>query len=305
MKKHLPQILLLFSSAFWGASFIFTKGIFESDANITPLIIISARMFVASLVTIPVLLLSRSLEKIRRKDFLWFLLLAALEPFLYSICETSGISHVSGSLASIIIATIPLLIPFGMALAYKEKLKWRAVWGCALSMLGIVIMSFGDSFTADDGWLGILLLSAAVIVAVLYTLTLVRFLNRYNPMTITAYQNLIALLYFLPLMLLCDGDKLPLVNFSPKIVFFLSFLGVFCSTVAYMCFNYGMKRLGATAGSVYNNIIPVFSLLLALAIGQESLDFSELSSWYKLAGMAVVIVGLSLAQKKNGNGERI
>ena len=73
---------------------------------------------------------------------------------------------------------------------------------------------------------------------------------------------------------------------------YLAFLGIFCSTVAYMFFNYGMRSLGATAGSVYNNIIPVFSLLLALMIGQESFSIM------KVVGMAVVLVGLTVAQRK-------
>ena len=93
-------------------------------------------------------------------------------------------------------------------------------------------------------------------------------------------------------MLIFDGSNLSQLSFSPRMWLMIGFLGVFCSTLAYMFFNYGMKHLGATAGSVYNNVIPVFSLLLALAIGQENI------SWMKVAGMAVVLVGLTIAQRK-------
>lgn len=290
--NYLPQILLVVSSAFWGASFIFTKGLFLSEEAITPTIILTGRMLVATLFTVPLLALTHKLQPIKKGHLKFFLLLALAEPFLYSICETGGIQYVSGSLASIIIATIPLFIPFGMALVYKERLQVNALVGVALSLVGIAMMTLDDnmSFTANPT--GLLLLSLAVLIAVIYTLILVKILNQYNPMTITCYQNLISLFYFLPLMLLLDGSHLPLLSFSPRMWLMIGFLGVFCSTIAYIFFNYGMKHLGATAGSVYNNVIPVFSLILALAIGQESM------SWMKVAGMAVVLVGLTVAQRR-------
>lgn len=292
MKKYLPQLLLVVSSAFWGASFIFTKDLFISEPAITPYIILTFRMFIASLFTIPFLALTHKLQRIQKGHLRYFLLLAFAEPFLYSICETTGVKFVSGSLASIIVATIPLFIPFGMALVYKERLRFQTIFGVLLSLAGIALMSLDDNFSFSANPIGIALLAGAVVIAVVYTLILVKILNHYHPVTITSYQNLIGLVYFLPLMLLIDHDKLPLLSFSPHMLLYLAFLGIFCSTVAYMFFNYGMRSLGATAGSVYNNIIPVFSLLLALMIGQESFSIM------KVVGMAVVLVGLTVAQRK-------
>lgn len=291
-KRYLPQILLVISSAFWGASFIFTKGLFLSENAITPSIILTGRMLIASLFTVPILAVAHKLQPIKKSHFKYFLLLAFTEPFLYSICETGGVRFVSGSLASIIVATIPLFIPFGMALVYKERLKTSAIVGVALSLVGIAMMSLDDNLSFSANPKGLVLLAAAVVIAVVYTLTLVKILDHYSPITITCYQNLIGFFYFLPLMLILDGDNLAQLSFSPRMWLMLAFLGVFCSTIAYMFFNYGMKHLGATAGSVYNNIIPVFSLLLALAIGQETI------SWMKVAGMVVVLVGLTVAQRK-------
>ena len=294
LRRCLPQLLLLVSSAFWGASFIFTKELFRTEEAITPTIILTGRMLVATVFTVPLLLATRRLERIERRHIPYFLLLAFAEPFLYSICETGGVQYVSGSFAAIIIATIPLFIPFAMTLIYKEPLRLQAVVGILLSLCGIALMSLDESFSFSASPQGIMLLAAAVVIAVAYTIILVKVLDHYRPMTITTYQNLIALIYFLPLMLM-DGDHLPLVSFSTRMWMLIGFLGIFCSTVAYMCFNYGMKRLGATAGSVYNNIIPVFSLLLALVMGQERLN------WMKVVGMVVVLVGLTLAQRKKSN----
>lgn len=289
---------MLLSSALWGASFIFTKGLFLNEEGITPTIILTGRMLVASVVTLPALALMGKLERVRREHWRWFIILAVAEPFLYSLCETGGVQYVSGSLASIIVATIPLFIPFGMALVYKEPLSVRAIVGVLLSLCGVMLMSLNDDFTFSASPKGLLLLGCAVLIAVFYTLTLVKILDHYAPMTITCYQNLLGLCLFLPLMLMVDGDALGGLSYSPRMWMDIAFLGLCCSTVAYMCFNYGMKRLGATAGSVYNNIIPVFSLILAVGIGQESL------SWLKVTGIVVAFVGLSIAQRKTTGKER-
>ena len=153
---------MVISSAFWGASFIFTKGLFLSEEAITPNIILTGRMLIATAITMPLLALTGKLERIKREHIKYFLLLAFTEPFLYSICETGGVQLVSGSLASIIVATIPLFIPFGMALVYKERLRVRAVVGVLLSLMGIALMSLNDdfSFTADPK--GLLLLGVVI-----------------------------------------------------------------------------------------------------------------------------------------------
>ena len=118
MKKTFVYLLLAFAAIVWGISFIMTKELFQSEEHITVLIILTFRLLLASAVTIPTLLLLHKLEPIKKGDLKWFLLLALCEPFIYSICETSGVRLVSGSMASIVVATIPLFVPFEIGRAH-------------------------------------------------------------------------------------------------------------------------------------------------------------------------------------------
>ncbi len=291
MKKSLVYLLLTLTAVVWGVSFVMAKELFASEEHITVLIILTFRLLLASVITIPVLLLWRKGERIRKSDLKWFLLLALLEPFIYSICETSGVQLVSGSMSSIIVATIPLFVPFGMAVAYKKRIRGSALVGILLSLVGLSIMLlFGGKNNLDLNPAGIAWLFGAVLTAVVFTIVLVKLIGRYKPFTITAYQNLFGCLYFIPLMLLLDGSKLPLLSYSPKMILLLAVLGVFCSTLAYICYNVGVEHLGATAACVFTNAIPIFSLLAAILIGQERL------TWSKPIGIAVVIAGIIIAQ---------
>lgn len=287
------KLALLLSAALWGCSFIFTRSLLDTEPHMTPFILMMGRLAFATLFFIPILALTHRLERIHGKDILFFLVLAFFEPFLYSIFETLGVKIAGSVLSSIVVATIPLFVPFGMALVFKERLKPLVIVGVALSLVGIVLMMLGPDMQIGTDPLGILFLSLAVLIAIAYTLTLSRVLQRYQPVTITAYQNLIGLIYFIPIVFLKDRADFLQLSFSAPMFLQLAFLGVLCSTVAYVCFNYGMKKSNPTAASVYNNLIPVFSVLLAVAIGQETL-----SPWTKVLGMAVVLVGLFLAQGK-------
>ena len=294
VKKTLVHLFLIMASIFWGASFIITKQIFADEPNITVLQLLTFRLLLASAVTIPLLVVTRQLEPMRRGDMKWFMLLALSEPFLYSICETNGVRFVSGSLASVIIATIPFFVAITNAYVYKERLRGVVLAGILLSLLGVSLMIAGDKAQAVDTNAnmakGLLFLASAVAIAVVFTLILVKVSHNYRATTITAYQNLIGCLYFLPVMLAVDGHSLASLHYTPRLLLLILSLGILCSTVAYMFYNHGVKHLGATAACVYANTIPVFSFLVALTIRQECF------SWMKLVGIVMVVIGATMAQ---------
>lgn len=292
--KTLTYILLVLSTIFWGVSFIMTKELFITEQHMSVTILITIRLAIASLVMVPALALTRKLQRIRKEDIKWFLLLALCEPFIYHLCETSGVQLVSGSLASVVIATIPLFVPFGMWIAYRERISLPLIIGVVLSLAGIAVMLIGGEGLTGN-LQGLLFLSGAVVIAVVYTLFLVKIVKRYHPLVITTWQNVIGLIYFLPLMFALDGTALPLLSWSPKMILMLLGLGLFCSTLAYAGYNYGVRNLGASQACIFNNAIPVFSLLAALAIGQETF------SWTHLLGMVIVISGVAISQYKPKN----
>ena len=291
MKKSTVYPLLTLASIIWGVSFIITKQLFLTESHITVFIIMTFRLFLATAVAVPSLLLLHNLEPIRPGHLKWFLLLALCEPFIYSICETSGVQLVSGSMASIVVATIPLFVPFGMAIAFKQKIRPVTLIGIVLSLVGLsVMLLFGGQGNLDANPIGLAWLFGAVLIAVVFTIMLVKLIDHYQPITITVYQNLFGLLYFIPVMLIADGSNLPLLSYSPRMILLLLILGVFCSTLAYIFYNIGVAKLGATSACIFTNVIPVFSLVAAILIGQEQL------TWSKPIGIIIVVAGVILAQ---------
>ena len=293
--RTLTYILITFSVVFWGVSFILTKELFLTEEHMTVTTLITLRLALATAVMLPALALTRKLQPIRRKDLKWFLLLALCEPFIYHLCETNGVRLVSGSLASVVIATIPLFVPFGMWVAYRQRIKPIMIVGVVLSLAGVLLMLNGEIDFEGAGLKGMLFLTGAVVIAVVYTILLVKIVDHYHPLVVTTWQNVIGLAYFLILTLSTvtfhlSPFTLHLLSWSPKMLLILLVLGICCSTLAYAGYNYGVRNLGASEACIFNNAIPVFSLLAAILIGQESF------SWTKALGIVIVIAGVILAQ---------
>ena len=289
MKKTITYIVITLSVIFWGISFILTKELFLTEEHMTVTTLITLRLAIATAVMLPTLMLTRRLQRIRRQDIKWFLLLAFCEPFIYHLCETSGVQLVSGSLASVVIATIPLFVPFGMWFAYRRRISPQLIIGVVLSLAGVGIMLVGGDELSGN-LKGMLFLSGAVAIAVVYTLLIVKVVDHYHPIVVTTWQNIIGLAYFLPLTLAFDGGALPLLSWSPKMLLIILVLGICCSTLAYAGYNYGVRTLGASEACIFNNAIPIFSLIAAVIIGQESF------SWIKILGIVIVVSGVILAQ---------
>lgn len=290
-RKILPYLLVTLAVAMWGVSFVLTKAIFNSDAHYTATIIVFFRLLFSVMIFVPILFIVRKVRKIEKGDLKYFLGLALMEPFLYFLCENTGLQYISSGLASMIIGLIPVFVPFGMLIAYKERLSPMNIVGGLVSLLGIATMILGSGASLGSELRGIFLLFTAVFITVFYSLILNKIVDKYPPITITVYQNVIGIVYFLPLLFF-NIPNLQAIHFTASAVGCIAALGVGCSTLSYVFFYYGIRRMGASSVFVFSNATPVFTMIFACAIGQESLTL------LKVVGMVVAITGVSIAQIK-------
>ncbi len=290
-------VATILSTILWGASFVWTTDLLNV-CNFPVITIVTLRLLVASIL----MLIIFKVEKIKKGDLKFFLLLSLFQPFLYFIGETYGIKYVGeASFAAVMISLIPVVAPFALSLIYRNKLKGELVLGAVVSVLGVVLMSLNFTGGENISLKGILFLCEAIITAVCYNVVLQKLLNKnYRPTTITAYQNTIALIFYIPLCIGFEGKEFMDINWSFRAIFDIFSLAVLCSSLAYICYSYGAKVISLSKEAIFNNGIPVVTIIISVIIGQEVLDLR------KILGIAVVIIGLSISQanifrhKKNG-----
>ena len=287
MKKIQVHIIAFISMFFWGMSYVWSKIVFQTYS---PLTTIYFRLLISFVVLYAFGYASGQLKPIQKRDRLLFLGSAFLNPFLYFIGENYGLSLVSASLSAIIVATIPLFAPFAGWYFFRERLTPLNVTGLLISFAGLLLIIINKDFQLNANPWGILLLFLAVFSAVFYVVALKRLTERYNPVTIITWQNMIGSLYFLPFFLVIDGPAF--VTIKPRILPLVSLfmLGIFASSVAYVLYTLVVKYLGVIKSSLYTNLIPVFTIIFSFYLLGESFTLR------KIAGMAIVITGVVLSE---------
>jgi len=295
-KSWVPFGAALLSMIFWSFSFVWVKVVYEAYGPLTTVLF---RLLISSGLMLVFTILSRKLQKIQPGDLKLFLLLAFFEPFLYFMGESYGLKYVSSTVASVIVATIPLFSPVAAWYFYKEKLSRTNLYGLIITFLGVSLVVLDTSFNFTASPLGVSLEFLAVMGAIGYASVLKGISHRYNTFTIITYQNLIGAAFFLPFWLGFEMNDFTQIPFDAKAFWAIIKLAIFASTFAFMLFTYSVRNIGINKSNIFINVIPVFVAVIAYLVLGDQLNF------HQMVGIAIVISGLFLAQinwkrKKNG-----
>jgi drug/metabolite transporter (DMT)-like permease len=288
-KKWWVYLALILAMIFWAFSFVWVKEVYLVYGPLTTVLF---RLVIASVLLLAFALLSGKIVKIDRRDYGTFVLLSFFEPFLYFMGESYGLMYVSSTVGAIIVATIPLFSPIAASRFHGEKLSPRTFIGILLSFFGVSIVVLDNSFNLTASPLGIALEFLAVLSAIGYIVVLKKLAEKYNPTSIITYQNILGIIYFLPLWLAFEYRDFTTVPFDFPAFAGILKLSVFASCIAFIFYAHSVKRLGINSVNIFINIIPVFTAIFAWYILDEPLTIR------KFIGIAVVITGLLLAQVK-------
>jgi len=290
LKKFWVIFSVVLANVFWGITFVIFK---YANESFDPIAIIFSRL----LISIPFLFtfaaLTGRLQRIRKADLKWFLLMAVFEPFIYFIGESFGLSMVSSTMAAIIISTIPLFVPVAAFFILKERLSVTNIIGLFISFAGVIMVVMASEGRLAGNIKGILLMFMAVFGAVGYTIIAQRLLDTYNGILITAWQSTLGFLFITPLFLTLELPHLQLADVKPSALWALLYLGVFGSGICFILFTTGIRALGSSKANVFANIVPVVAAIVSFFVLKEAMPAM------KIIGIVVVLGGLFLSQKSS------
>lgn len=273
----------------WGMSFVWTAIVLEYYQPVT---IIFLRLVISTIFLFSWVRIFQKKETINRKDYKLFFISALFNPFLYFLGENYGIKFTSPTISAVLIATIPLFAPIVAYVKLKEKLNWINIAGICISFAGILIMLLNKNLQLDASPRGVFALLIAVFSAVSYVVYLKILSTRYSPFFIIAVQNLIGLVYFLPIFLIFDFNQFISVKPSLTVISSLIALAIFCSSIAFVAFTIATREIGVSKANVFANLIPVFTGVFSFLVIREELNLQ------KILGIVIVVGGLFFSQIK-------
>lgn len=250
----------------------------------------ASRFVIASLLLGALTLLPKNRVRLQKKD-IW---IVALSGFLgitsYVVLQNIAVQWTSASSATLIIASYPIITLVLETLIYRTKLNIFKVIGILIAIGGVVILSYVKAEERAKGeLLGIIMLMVAGVVWAFYNFLTKRVVNRYPSITLLFYQTLAGTLCLLPLSLFerAKWTMSTLMSFS-----MILFLGVFCSALAFLLYNLGLKKLSASSVTSMLNLVPIFGVFFSWALLGEQVALP------KFIGGAIVILGVMLSVRK-------
>jgi drug/metabolite transporter (DMT)-like permease len=285
-KEFGAYLALFLAVIFWGLSFVATKIALESFPTFT---LIFARFALAGCVFL-ILMVFRGFPRLDRKDHVRIILIALFEPGLYFTFETIGLQHTTAPMASLIIATIPVVVLILAALFLGERTNLAGALGMGTSLGGIAILITADpqfSWTASGHMIGDLLILGAVLSAASYMVCARSLGKNRSAMEVTSLQTIYGALLFVPTFL-WELPKVQWIEISGRSLAALVFLTLFATIGAFLCYNHALTRLPASRAAIFINGIPVVTALSAWALLGERLTLLQMS------GGVMVLVGVFL-----------
>jgi drug/metabolite transporter (DMT)-like permease len=253
-------------SIFWGIPYFFIKiAITELD----PIVVVFARVGIASLALLPVAIQSGILRTFRKK---WpiisaFAFVQIIAPFLLI---TYGETHIASSLTSLLIAADPLLVAlFALRLDASERVGGLRLIGLLVGMVGVIVLLGLDVGGDTQRLLGAIFVLVATMCYALSVLLLKRptiaSLPRLGVVTIACCTSTIVLL---PLAVTHLPARLP----SFPVFASLVVLGLVCTALAYLAYFALIIEVGASRATVITYLNPVVSVSLGVIVLSEPLN---------------------------------
>jgi drug/metabolite transporter (DMT)-like permease len=284
-------------SFMWGSSYLFIK--IGVDEGLEPLTLIMLRLLFGVLLLIGVGLVARPALPEHRRTYGHLVVMALLSiviPFwLITYGEGSG---VDSSVASILNSTVPLFtIVIAPLFIHDEHITPNRIAGLALGFVGVIVLATGDiggSGSVGGISFGIV---ALLLSAVSYALGAVyarRNARGLSPITTALFQVVFAFMITTVLAFVIEN---PLgATITPAAAFSVVWLGLFGSGMAYLLFFRLLSVWGPTRTSLVAYLLPVWGIVLGVAVLQERVDARV------LLGTALIVGGVALVNARFGAG---
>jgi drug/metabolite transporter (DMT)-like permease len=260
--------------------------------DIIPTTVLFIRASIAASVFIIWILIKKSyIIKIKPKDYLKLLLLGFINIPINQFLFLESIKRTTPPNVSLAYALSPVFV-FIIAYFYlKEKITVKKAIGITIALLGAIVLLSEKGFNfSSESMKGDILALIASLSWAFYTIFGKNLTRRYGAIYITGLTMIIGFILYIPIFLMMpvqfEGIQISTVNWLQ-----LLYLGAFSSAVGYAIWYYALSKIDASKLSVFNNLQPALTALLAF------LFFGTAITEYFVIGGTLILAGVFVTQR--------
>lgn len=280
--------LMVLTSFFWASAFIAGKfGVKE----FSPVALTFFRFLFASII---IFFLMVKYEKkdwhIKKGDWKDVILLGLVGMVGYHILFFSSLIYTTTTNSSIIAACNPLITSILAAIFAGEALGFKRLAALSIALAGVILtitnwkLSVLSSFAFNKG--DVLMLSAVLCLAA-YSVMAKKIMPKYSPLILTTYSFIVCTVVLFPFVLV-ERPLSSWADVSWQGWASVLYMSIFPTVIGYLIQQVSIKAIGASRTNVFINLVPVFSIILAVLILREELVP------LKLVSAGVIILGVYL-----------
>ncbi len=170
---------------------------------------------------------------------------------------------------------------WGVVFSYlilKEKIKKKSWFALIIALIGVFLIISPKSFFLKESIIGSISgLIAGALAGLVYTLS--KILKKHDKVSLTFWQNLIAIPFLFPLILI----EFP--QFTLKSLGVVVVLGTVCTAIPFVLIFRGFQKIPIQKGSVLILLDLVFAIIFA------SILFKEVPSLMEVIGGILILIG--------------
>lgn len=243
----------------WGSTFIFSKIMLR---DFTPLQIMTMRFVVAYIV---LWCLYPKVEKTTFKDNLGIFVLSLFGNTIYFLFENNALQYTLAANVSIIVASAPIWTAILAHFFSKgEKIRRNTIYGSVLAFAGVALVVFNGTIVLKFNPLGDILSLGAALSWAVYSILVVKYVNRFSSFFLMRRATLCAMIASVPMLIISGQMDMPFECLLQKdTLFSIIFLGVLGSGVSYVLWNMATRILGVIKVNAYIYVNPFVTMITA------------------------------------------
>ncbi len=221
------------------------------------------------------------------KDLPLFAGLGLIGHAMYSPVLSFGLTRVSASTASFIIASAPVFMVLIGRFSTEERLTTFAKIGMAVSTGGVALVSLGRGGLTSIESFALIVLAAALLQAS-YSMGQRPLLKRYSGLQVITYSVLFATLFMTP-WAASSWTKIQHGTLAPFLC--TLYMGVVTTALGYWTWALTVRKLPVAMAGAFLYAIPALTVLVAWIF------LHELPTMLSVLGGALILFGVGLVQK--------
>ncbi len=282
------NVITFASMVLWATTFPVTNIILETWH---PVLATAARLWIGALFLLLWMAVAGRLGELKREAWGNGFLVGGIGLTGSALFLVWGLAFADPVTVAIIAATVPLVAALMGVLARTERMTLPIMVGIVMAIAGGIATSFGGNVKGPTFHGGEFLVILANIFWIGYSrscITRLKALSDLAKTTLTMTCSSIVALVLIPILIVLGWTPVE-YELSLPTVGLIVWMAVLANGIAVILWLWGARLLGVTIGSMHQNLVPFYVILLVLPLGGEI-------HAQQLLGAALVAAGACFAQ---------